>query len=267
MIWVENVSVRYPTGTVGLQPVSIDFAPSQVTVLLGRSGAGKSTLLRTLNGLTAATTGRIRVAEIGDIGDRRQLRAHRRRTAMIFQQHQLIGRYTALKNVLVGRIGWHPAWRTFFPSSREERVLAYQALERVDLLDKALQRVDALSGGQQQRVGIARALAQQPKLILADEPVASLDPATSERVLKSLHQICKNDGIPAIISLHQVELARAFADRIVGLHNGQVVFDGPPAALNRKTLDLIYDNDGTETIRGTGNNLDDDSQPKLEVVG
>ena len=161
------------------------------------------------------------------------MRAHRRRTGMVFQQHQLIGRLSVLANVLTGRLGYHSGLRTLLPFSAAEKRLALAAIERVGLLDHALRRADQLSGGQQQRVGIARALAQQPAIVLADEPVASLDPATAERVLALLHRICREDGITAVVSLHQLEFARRFADRIVGLARGEVVFDGPPASSAR----------------------------------
>jgi phosphonate transport system ATP-binding protein len=169
------------------------------------------------------------------------LQAHRRATGMIFQQHQLIGRQSALANVLLGRIGYHPAWRTLFSLPRAERQRALECLERVGLLPKAQERVDRLSGGQQQRVGIARALAQQPRLMLADEPVASLDPTTAHRVLTQLKRIGAEDGITTVVSLHQVELARAFADRVIGLAHGRVVFDGAPQALSDAVLRSIYD--------------------------
>jgi len=159
---------------------------------------------------------------------------------MIFQQHQLIGRHSAWENVLLGRLAYYSTWRSLLPLPRRDQVLALECLARVGLLSKALERVDALSGGEQQRVGIARALAQQPRLILADEPVASLDPATAQKIMDLLQDICQNDGITAIVSLHQVELALAYADRIVALAKGRIVFDGPPADLNPTRLDGIY---------------------------
>ena len=240
MIQLENVAVRYNDAVVGLHPLSIGFSKNEFTVLVGRSGAGKSTMLRTLNHLTRPTEGVVSVAGIGPLRSGAVLRRHRRRTAMIFQQHQLIGRFTALENVMVGRIGRHPSWRTLFPLGASERRLGIECLDRVGLLPRALERADNLSGGEQQRVGIARALAQEPALILGDEPVASLDPATSEQVLGHIHDIAKQEGIPAIVSLHQFKLARAFADRIVGLSAGRVVFDGPPAMLDTAAYGRIY---------------------------
>lgn len=240
MIELKDVSVQFNGGVMALRPTSLTFRRGEFTVLLGASGAGKSTLLRTLNLLNRPSTGAVFVDEIGEISDRQALHRHRRATGMIFQQHQLIGRQTALANVLLGRVGYHPAWRTLFPLSSAERAIALECLERVGLVHKALERVDHLSGGQQQRVGIARALAQRPRLMLADEPVASLDPATSQRVLSQLRRIGSEDGITTVVSLHQVELAQAFADRVIGLAHGEVVFDGAPAQLNEQVLQIIY---------------------------
>lgn len=240
MLELKDVAVRYSESVVGLHPVSLSFSADQVTVLLGQSGAGKSTLLRALNLLTKPTQGRITVEGIGELSTPASVRAHRCRTAMIFQQHQLIGRLTALQNVLMGRIGALPSWRSLLPASREDRIHALRCLDRVGLVDRALERTENLSGGQQQRVGIARALIQDPRMILADEPVASLDPATSRKVLEDLHEISRTEKIPAIISLHQLELAREFADRIIGLSGGKIVFDGPAASLETSHLEQIY---------------------------
>ncbi len=235
-----GAGVVYPNGTRALHPTSLAFAEGAFTVLLGPSGAGKSTLLRSLNGLVPLTEGHVEVSRLGPLRDARAWREHRRATGMVFQQHQLIGRLTAFANVLTGRLGHHHALRTLLPLPTAEKRLALNALARVGLLEFALRRADQLSGGQQQRVGIARALAQQPSLVLADEPVASLDPATAERVLALLHGICRQDGLTAIVSLHQVELARRFADRIIGIGGGRVVFDGPPDALDDAAVRGIY---------------------------
>lgn len=240
MISLDGVAVTYPGGVVGLQQTSIGLKSNAFTVLLGRSGAGKSTLLRTLNHLTSPTEGRVVVADGQPLDTGRALRAHRRSTAMIFQQHQLIERHTALQNVMVGRLAHYSAWRTLWPLPHKERLFGLECLERVGLLDKALERVDRLSGGQRQRVGIARALAQRPDLILGDEPVASLDPNSARQVLDLIHAITKQDNIPAVVSLHQLDLARAYADRIIGLSDGLVVFDGSPNALSDDDLRRIY---------------------------
>jgi phosphonate transport system ATP-binding protein len=197
-------------------------------------------LLRCLNGLAPLSSGRVMAEGIGAVTTARAWREHRRHTALVFQQHHLIGRLHALDNVLTGRLAFHSTWRTLLPFARADKMLALEALARVGLADQALQRADKLSGGQQQRVGIARALAQQPRVLLADEPVASLDPATAVRVLELMHGICKEQGIAAAVSLHQVDLATRFADRIVGISAGRVVFDGVPAALDATALRAIY---------------------------
>jgi phosphonate transport system ATP-binding protein len=240
MIRVDNLEVVYPNGTRALAPATLSFGKGAFAVLLGPSGAGKSTLLRALNGLVQPSGGHVAVEGIGGIAERQRMRAHRRRTGMVFQQHQLIGRATVLRNVLTGRLGYHSSLRTLLPFPAAEKRLALDAIERVGLLEYALRRADQLSGGQQQRVGIARALVQDPALILADEPVASLDPATADRVLGLLHGICKADGITAVVSLHQLEFAKRYADRIVGLAQGRVVFDGPPARLGANEIARVY---------------------------
>lgn len=240
MIQLNNVSMQY-NGFVALQPTSLSLHQGQFTVLLGASGAGKSTLLRCLNMLNDPSGGHIEATGIGSLRSKTALRTHRRQTGMIFQQHQLIGRLSALQNVLMGRFAYHSFLRSIFPLSKDEQAIGLQSLERVGLLDKALSRVDQLSGGQQQRVGIARALAQKPRLILADEPVASLDPATADKVIALLHQICKTDGISAVVSLHQVDLAKRYADRIVGLAHGNVVFDDAPGELTAVQAARLYD--------------------------
>jgi phosphonate transport system ATP-binding protein len=241
MLRLHEVALIYPNGVRAVLPTSITVPKGQFLVLLGPSGAGKSTLLRCLNGLVRPTQGDITIEGWGSIFQSgRTLREHRMRTGMIFQQHHLIDRLTALQNVMIGRIGAHGTFRSLFPLPRSDRIVALQSLERVGLIERALDRADKLSGGQQQRIGIARAMAQRPQIVLADEPVASLDPATGEKVLADLHRICREDGITAIVSLHQVDLARRFADRVIGLVNGRIVFDGSVSQLGQTTLDGIY---------------------------
>ncbi len=241
MLRLHNVAMTYPNGVAAVMPTNISVPKGQFLVLLGPSGAGKSTLLRCLNGLVRPTQGDVIVDGRGSIFQSgHSLREHRQRTGMIFQQHHLIGRLSALQNVLLGRVGAHSSLRSMFPLPRADRLLALQALERVGLLERALDRADELSGGQQQRVGIARAMAQRPQIVLADEPVASLDPAAGEKVLADLHRICREDGITAIVSLHQVELARRFADHVIGLVSGRIVFEGTVSQLGPSILDQIY---------------------------
>ena len=234
------MGVTYSGGVVALNPSDIAIRKGEVSVLLGRSGAGKSTLLRTMNLLVEPTSGTIKTKVLGLLNSPSAIRKHRRKTGMVFQQHQLIGRQSSLTNVLTGRLSRYNTLRSFFPLRREDRELALSCLDRVGLLEKALTRVDQLSGGQQQRVGVARALAMQPSLVLADEPVASLDPETSRELLTLLRNICLKDGITLVISLHQVDFAREFADRIIALSAGTIVFDDSPEKLDERTLRKIY---------------------------
>lgn len=240
MIELDHVSVSFGSNRA-LHPTSLCFRPGLFHVLLGSSGAGKSTLLRCLNLMQTPTSGTVCFNGHSDWNNRGALQAIRRSTGMIFQQHQLIGRQTVLKNVLMGRYGFYGAFRSLFPLSRRDELIAMQSLKRVNMEHKALSRVDALSGGQQQRVGIARALAQQPETLLADEPVASLDPKTADQVMSLIHRICQDDGLTAVVSLHQVELAKRYADWIIGLSHGRVVFEGAPDDLDEAAIRRIYD--------------------------
>lgn len=239
-IQTKALEVIYPNGYKALHSTTLNISQGSFVVLLGTSGAGKSTLLRSLNGLVQPSTGSVLIEGIGDLANAAVLKQHRRQTGMVFQQHHLIGRLSVLNNVLMGRLGYHAGWRMFTPWTRAEKEQALAVIDRVGLLDRALTRADQLSGGQQQRVGMARALIQQPKILLADEPVASLDPNTAVRLLQSMHDICKSDGLTAVVSLHQVDLARQFADRIIGLKDGSVVFDGSPEELTAERAQALY---------------------------
>ena len=223
LLRVEQLSVSFGEDNFAVRDINFSLQDGEFVVLLGSSGAGKSTLLRSLNGLVEPHSGRIQSRHHGEISasKNRQLRAHRRDTAMVFQQHQLIDRLSVLDNVLMGRLGYHSFLRSLLPLPQSDRQKALSALERVGLIDKALARVKDLSGGQQQRVGIARALVQEPRLILADEPIASLDPESSVQILSLLKDICQRDRIAVLVSLHQVEFARQFADRIIGMAVGR----------------------------------------------
>jgi phosphonate transport system ATP-binding protein len=240
VICTTALEVTYHDNLKALKSTSLNITQGSFVVLLGTSGAGKSTLLRALNGLVKPTTGSVTAAGLGDLADRSTLQRHRCQTGMIFQQHHLIGRLSVLNNVLLGRLGHHSGWRMFCPWTQSEKEQALAVIDRVGLLERALARADQLSGGQQQRVGMARALIQEPRLLLADEPIASLDPDTSLRLLQLLHDVCKSDGLTAVISLHQVDFARQFADRIIGLKHGAVTFDGPPQALSERHVKDLY---------------------------
>ncbi len=210
--------------------------------MIGPSGSGKSTLLRCLNRLVEPSAGRV-LLDGQDLTRLKgsELRRARRRMAMVFQQFNLVRRSTALKNVLTGRLAYQDGWRTLWPSfSKSDYQLAWRSLERLEISEKGTARADSLSGGQQQRVGIARALAQGPEIILADEPVASLDPETAVVVLNYLRDINRADGITVICSIHHLELAKRYADRIVALRQGQVVYDGSPTELDETAYRRIY---------------------------
>ncbi|WP_439021851.1 phosphonate ABC transporter ATP-binding protein [Bacillus thuringiensis] len=228
MIEFQNVSKVYPNGTKGLNNINLKIEKGEFVVMVGLSGAGKSTLLRSVNRLHEITEGEIIIeGESITAAKGKRLRRMRRDIGMIFQSFNLVKRSTVLKNVLAGRVGYHSTLRTtlgLFP--KEDLELAFQALKRVNILEKAYARADELSGGQQQRVSIARALAQEAKIILADEPVASLDPLTTKQVLDDLKKINEDFGITTIVNLHSIDLARQYATRIIGLHAGKIVFDG-----------------------------------------
>jgi phosphonate transport system ATP-binding protein len=209
-----------------------------MVALLGPSGAGKTSLIRCMTGLVAPDRGAVQLddRDVASLGGR-----DRRRIAVVFQQFNLVSRLTALDNVLAGRLGHVPAWRGVMRRfSRADRLFALECLHRVGLIDRAAQRADTLSGGQQQRVAIARALAQQPEMIVADEPIASLDPRTGEGILELLHEICHADGVAVVCSLHQMTLAGRFADRIVGLAHGRVAFDIPAAEFDGRAAAALY---------------------------
>ncbi len=228
MIEFQNVSKVYPNGTKGLKNINLKIQKGEFVVMVGLSGAGKSTLLRSVNRLHEITEGEIIIeGESITAAKGKELRRMRRDIGMIFQSFNLVKRSTVLKNVLAGRVGYHSTLRTtlgLFP--KEDLELAFQALNRVNILEKAYARADELSGGQQQRVSIARALAQEAKIILADEPVASLDPLTTKQVMDDLKKINEDFGITTIVNLHSIDLARQYATRIIGLHAGEIVFDG-----------------------------------------
>ena len=236
----SGVAVTYRDGTRALVPNRFDIRSGELVALLGQSGAGKSTLLRAINGLVPLSEGQIELEGLGPVKERSDWRRLRREVAMVFQQHQLIGRCTALSNVLTGRLSYHSSIRTLLPFSREDTLIAMEVLERVGLADHALKRCDQLSGGQQQRVGIARALAQRPRLLLADEPVASLDPNTAAEVLSLIRGVCESSGISAVVSLHQVDLARRFGTRILGIAAGQIQLDAPAHQVDDKQLNQLY---------------------------
>jgi phosphonate transport system ATP-binding protein len=239
---VRDLRVVYPKGFEALRSVTLHVDEGEIVALIGRSGAGKSTLLRCINGVQQPTAGQILLddVELSRL-DARGLRDARRLIGFIWQEYNLVERLSAAQNVLTGRLGYHRGLSSLlFLFDRSHRELAVRSLERVRMLHRAEQRADRLSGGEKQRVAIARALAQEPRLILADEPVASLDVELAWEVMSDLARIARDEGVPTLVSIHDGELAKAFADRIVGIADGSVVFDGRPAGLDRVALDRVY---------------------------
>jgi len=252
LLEIRDLVKIYSRDTRALDGISLDIRRGEFVVLIGLSGSGKSTFLRCINRLVEPTSGQV-IFEGNDVTHARglHLRRIRRRIGMIFQQFNLVKRSSVFANVLAGRLGYRSPWRTIASRpSREDVALAFENLERVSILEKAYVRADALSGGQQQRVGIARALMQQPQLMLADEPVASLDPATSHSVLRYLEEINKTDGITVICSLHFLSLARRYGTRVIALKAGRVAFDGKPAEIDERRFKEIYGEDAVEVEIG-----------------
>lgn len=248
MLKIEHLTKVYSNGTLALDDVSLEVPEGQFLAVVGLSGSGKSTLLRCINRLVEPTSGCI-IFDGQDVTatngpDLRRLRV---RIAMIFQHFNLVKRSSVTTNVLTGRLGYTPpSWSLFGRFRGEDYDLAAASLRRVGLFEKANQRADTLSGGQQQRVGIARALAQQPRLVLADEPVASLDPATAHSVLRYLEEINRDDGITVICNLHFLSLARRYSHRVIALKDGRLVFDGQPEQIDEQRFREIYGDEAME---------------------
>ncbi len=247
MLEIQHLTKVYEDGTVALEDVSFTVEDGEFLILIGLSGSGKSTLLRCINRLIDPTEGKIIWNGI-DItaASTSELREIRKHIGMIFQQFNLVKRSSVLANVLSGRLGYYQSWGSlvgWWPKKEKER--AFHNLQRVGIADKAWNRADALSGGQQQRVGIARAMMQEPKLMLADEPVSSLDPATSHSVLKYLKQL-NQEGITVLCSLHFLSLAREYGSHIIALKDGHLVFEGEPRDIDRKRFKEIYGEEATE---------------------
>jgi len=245
---VEHLTKVYPGGVRALDDVSFEVFRGEFVVVIGLSGSGKSTLLRCINRLVEPTAGRVWIdgVEVTAL-DREGVRRLRREVGMIFQQFNLVKRLPVLTNVLTGRLGYLPPWWSlvnYWPPEVVQQAL--EALDRVGIREKAGVRADQLSGGQQQRVGIARALMQQPKLILADEPVASLDPATSHSVLRYVEELNRQEGITVLCSLHFLSLARRYGTRVLALKEGRLVFDGPPGEIDPRRFREIYGEDAVE---------------------
>ena len=242
MIEFQNVSKRYPTGFEALKDINLKIEQGEFAAVIGLSGAGKSTLIRTINRMHDITEGTLTVDGINVMElQGKSLRAFRRKIGMIFQSFNLITRTTVIKNVLTAFVPELPWWRAFLGIFRkEEKIAALEALDQMGILDKAFVRADQLSGGQQQRVALARTLAQNPQIILADEPVASLDPVTARQVMDDFQRINRDMNITVIINIHHVELALQYASRVIGIREGKIVYDGPSSQVTQQILDGIY---------------------------
>ena len=261
MFIIKGLSKTYPGGVTALEEINLEILEPQVVMIIGSSGAGKSTLIRCINRLIEPTTGSVQLNEIeittlGKTG----LRKARRRMGMIFQEYNLVDRLTVMENVLSGRLGYVSFLQAYRRKYGPEDIsAAYELLDRVGLTENCNSRADALSGGQRQRVGIARALMQRPDLLLVDEPTASLDPKTSRQIMRLIVELASERGTPALINIHDVALARSFADRIIGLARGRVAFDGTAAEVSDQVLTEIYgEEDWSATIKNDGSDSSGD---------
>ncbi len=268
MLTITDLKKKYPTGTIALKGVSFSVNEPKVVAIIGPSGAGKSTLIRCINRLVEPSSGQVALDGKDIVAlSRRDLRKMRRRIGMIFQEYNLVDRLTVMENLLSGRLGYVSFWKAYrrkFPAA--DVTAAFQLLERVGLSNYQDTRADELSGGERQRVGIARALMQQPDLLLVDEPTASLDPKTSRQIMRILVELAHERGTPALVNIHDVGLAQSFADRIIGLRGGEIVFDGTTTDLNTDVLTEIYgEEDWSTTIRGSDNDRPEArAQPKTK---
>jgi len=237
----------FPPNTVALDGVDLDISPGEFVMIIGQSGAGKSTLLRCLNRLIEPTAGEIGLnGSLVTGATPEALRAVRRQMGMIFQQFNLVKRASVMGNVLAGRLGHVPGLPSLFGRfPRKDRELALACLRLVGMEDFAERRADRLSGGEQQRVAIARALTQEPKVILADEPTASLDPMLTESIMGILQRINRERGLTLVVSQHMLETALSYGTRIIGLRQGRVAFDGPPDAITPEVVQAIYEGSGS----------------------
>ncbi len=267
MLTITDLFKQYPTGLQALRGVSLTVDEPQVVAIIGPSGAGKSTLIRCINRLVEPTSGTIVLdgTDITGLG-RGELRRARRRIGMIFQEYNLVERLTVMENLLSGRLGYVGFWRTYrrkYPPADVQA--AYELLDRVGLQGYENTRADALSGGQRQRVGIGRALMQRPDLLLVDEPTASLDPKTSRQIMRIIVELAHERGTPTLLNIHNVPLAQSYADRIVGLVAGKIVFDGRPGDLDERMLTEIYGEEDWSSTFGRKEEAGEGAHPRGDI--
>ena len=268
MLQLQNLGKSYKTGDDALKGVNLEIPDGQIVGSIGPSGAGKSTLIRCVNRLVEPTTGKVilngvDVTTLSSGG----LRKERRKMGMIFQEYALVDRLTIMENVLSGRLGYVGFWKSFlrkYPQSDVDE--AFRLLERVGLDHMVDKRADELSGGQKQRVGIARALIQDPEVLLIDEPTASLDPKTSRQIMRLISELCKERNLSTIVNIHDVALAQMYVERIVGLQMGEIVFDGPPDGLTPEVLTQIYGEEDWEATIDEVDEADVELATELETV-
>jgi phosphonate transport system ATP-binding protein len=268
MLSIKGLSKVYNKGVTALAGIDLEISEPQVVSIIGSSGAGKSTLIRCINRLIEPSTGTVTLKEleVSSLG-KSGLRTARRRMGMIFQEYNLVDRLTVMENVLSGRLGYVSFWQAFrrnYPA--DDIASAYELLDRVNLKGYENTRSDALSGGQRQRVGIARALMQRPDLLLVDEPTASLDPKTSRQIMRLIVELAKERGTPTLVNIHDVALARTFADRVIGLAGGKVAFDGTPDQVTDQVLTEIYGEEDWSTTIKTIENGEDNKEDLLSKV-
>jgi len=265
MLAISGLTKTYDTGTAALRNVSITIDEPQVVAIIGPSGAGKSTLIRCINRLVEPTSGSVELnGEVLTALSNKELRRARRHIGMIFQEYNLVERLTVMENILSGRLGYVSFWRAYRRNYPPADVsAAFHLLERVGLEGYHDTRADSLSGGQRQRVGIARALIQKPELLLVDEPTASLDPKTGRQVMRILVELAHEQNTPTLINIHDVQLAKTFANRVIGMRDGEIVFDGKPKQLTEKVLTSIY---GEEDWSTEAADADEDDAPLAKVA-
>ena len=277
MLKISNLHKEYPGGDLALRSVNLELKKGEITAVIGPSGAGKSTLIRCINRLVEATEGEI-ILQDQDINklNKKELKNKRRKMGMIFQEYALVERLTVMENVLSGRLGYLSFWKAWLRRFPQKDVnQAYQLLERLGLKDHVYKRSDHLSGGQRQRVGIARALIQNPDLLLVDEPTASLDPKTARQIMRLITEMAKERELAALINIHDVLLAREYVGRIIGMRKGKIVFDGSPSDLNKETLTTIYGEEDWDNFKNKdqenspskgGDNIADRDREKIRLA-